>query len=89
MTSKPKYELRLLSLPFLILALISCTIPGQGTKPPAPVVVSTGCEWTSPIYVSKVDVLTKETADAILSHNLTGAKICGWKPSSTPKEKAK
>jgi len=89
MTSKPKYGLSLLALPFLILALISCTIPGQGTKPPAPVVVSTGCEWTSPIYVSKVDVLTKETADAILSHNLTGAKICGWKPNPKKPESSK
>lgn len=47
-----------------------------------PVVISNGCEWNSPIFISKTDVLTKETADAILVHNLTGAKICGWKPKA-------
>jgi hypothetical protein len=29
--------------------------------------------------VSHADALTPETADEILAHNLTGAKLCGWK----------
>jgi hypothetical protein len=43
--------------------------------------VDTGCDWTKPIFVSKGDVLTDETAKAILAHNLAGAKQCGWKPT--------
>jgi hypothetical protein len=43
--------------------------------------VDTACDWTKPIYVSKGDVLTDETAKAILAHNLAGAKQCGWKPT--------
>ena len=42
--------------------------------------VDTGCEWTKPIYVSKADVLTDETAKDILAHNKAGAARCGWKP---------
>jgi hypothetical protein len=45
-------------------------------------IVDTGCDWVKPIYVSKSDVLSDDTAKAILAHNLTGAKICGWKPSA-------
>jgi hypothetical protein len=43
--------------------------------------VDTACDWTKPIFVSKGDVLTDETAKAILAHNLAGAKQCGWKPT--------
>ncbi|HKT65944.1 MAG TPA: hypothetical protein VJR91_20430 [Burkholderia sp.] len=43
-------------------------------------VVDTACDWTRPIYVSKTDVLSDDTARAILAHNQAGAKVCGWKP---------
>jgi hypothetical protein len=43
--------------------------------------VDTACDWTKPIYVSKGDVLSDDTAREILAHNLAGAKQCGWKPS--------
>lgn len=43
--------------------------------------VDTACDWTKPIYVSRGDVLTDETAKAILAHNLAGAKQCGWRPT--------
>ncbi|MGP8437202.1 hypothetical protein ACT2FY_12840 [Paraburkholderia fungorum] len=43
--------------------------------------VDTACDWTKPIYVSKGDVLSDDTAKQILAHNLAGAKNCGWKPS--------
>lgn len=70
--------------------LISCAANGAGqakTQAAEPLVqvktrfVDTGCDWTKPIFVSKGDVLTDETAKAILAHNLAGAKQCGWKPT--------
>lgn len=65
--------------------LTSCATGGPATEPVPEVVtrtrtVDTACQWTKPIYVSKADVLSDETAKAILSHNLAGAKVCGWKP---------
>ncbi|MCA8326260.1 hypothetical protein [Burkholderia cepacia] len=45
----------------------------------------TACDWTRPIYVSKTDVLSDETARAVLAHNQAGAKVCGWKPLSSGK----
>ena len=60
-----------------------CTTNGARTEPHIEYktkIVDTACEWTKPIYVSKADVLTNETAAAILAHNRSGARICGWKP---------
>lgn len=79
-------------LPLCLLGplLISCVTNGADqakTQAAEPLVqvktrfVDTGCDWTKPIYVSKGDVLTDETAKAILAHNLAGAKQCGWRPS--------
>ncbi len=52
------------------------------------VVLLTGCAKTGagidacgpwkPIYVSKQDTFTDETAKQILAHNLTGQKVCKW-----------
>ncbi|QDX22117.1 hypothetical protein FP568_13200 [Pandoraea pnomenusa] len=71
---------------FLMVTLAGCcTTSGAGTEPRVEYrtkVVDTGCNWTSPIYVSKADVLSDETAKAILKHNQTGAKVCGWKPKN-------
>lgn len=76
-----------------LLAVLSsgCATDGPATKSPAvpcePQIVvktrvtDTACEWTRPIYVSKTDVLSDDTARAILAHNMAGAKVCGWKPS--------
>lgn len=54
--------------------------------PPAPEVrvIDTACTWTVPIYVSRADVLTDDTAESILAHNETGRDRCGWVP---PKKK--
>lgn len=46
-------------------------------------VVDTACDWTHPIYVDKADVLSDDTAKAILAHNRSGAKVCGWKPKGS------
>jgi hypothetical protein len=70
--------------------LTSCATNGadqakmQAAEPPVQVktrFIDTACDWEKPIFVSKGDVLTDETAKAILTHNLAGAKQCGWKPT--------
>lgn len=38
------------------------------------------CQVSSPIRPSIEDVFSDSTARQILAHNLTGDKICGWKP---------
>ncbi|MCA8339607.1 hypothetical protein LGM81_28150 [Burkholderia multivorans] len=68
----------------------SCATDGPATKasavPCEPQIVTktrivdTGCDWTRPIYVSKTDVLSDETAKQLLAHNKTGAIHCNWKP---------
>jgi hypothetical protein len=55
------------------------------TKP----IPSNGCEWVKPIYVSKQDVFTDETAREILALNLTWKSVCGaaakQSPAASPK----
>jgi hypothetical protein len=51
--------------------LVSCATTGPATDG--------FCLEAKPIYVSKADVLTAETARQILAHNQFGAKKCGWK----------
>lgn len=36
------------------------------------------CAAWRPILVSSEDSITTETARAILAHNLTGRRLCGW-----------
>ena len=55
----------------LLRLLASCATTGLETK--------TACEIFQPIYVSKNDKLTDESAKVILRHDLLGAKLCGWK----------
>lgn len=57
----------------LLRLLASCATTGLETK--------TACEVFQPIYVSKNDRLTDDSAKEILRHNLLGAKLCGWKPA--------
>lgn len=59
----------------LLLPLAGCaTKAGPGRPDP--------CAAWRPIYVSPNDVLTDATARAILDHDRTGAKLCGWKPKA-------
>lgn len=53
------------------LLLTACATTGPETE-----VVDAGCYWSAPIFVSKQDVLTEGTADAILAHNLTWQQRC-------------
>lgn len=47
--------------------LPSCAAPG-----------AVDCGAWLPILVADADVLTADTARAILAHNLTGRRLCGW-----------
>jgi hypothetical protein len=38
------------------------------------------CDWAMPILPSRADQLTDGTALQILTHNETGARLCGWRP---------
>lgn len=49
--------------------LAGCATGGAGTSP---------CSGWRPIYVSRTDALTPDTARQILAHNETGARLCGW-----------
>lgn len=58
--------------------LAGCSTSGAGTD---------GCAWARPIFPSRQDRLTDDTASQILVHNETGKRICGWKreaPSRAP-----
>lgn len=55
-------------LAVLPILLPSCTATGGGDA----------CVAWRPVLVSAGDVLTPETARAILAHNLTGRRLCGW-----------
>jgi hypothetical protein len=59
-----------LSLASLIL------LAGCGTG--GPVATDGFCLEAKPIYVSKTDVLTADTARQVLSHNEYGRVRCGW-----------
>lgn len=75
-------------LPAVLASLLTaCATTGPATEPDPQIItrtrtVDTACDWTKPIYVSKADVLSDATADAILVHNLAGARQCGWKPKA-------
>lgn len=60
----------------LILVLTSCATIGASVKRG---VESAPCKAFHPVYIHPGDVLTKRTADAILSNNETGYVICHWK----------
>ena len=67
-------RLRKLAPLLLILLLGACATGGRATKPEA------ACLAFKPVYVSRKDVLTDQTARDILANNETGARLCGWKP---------
>lgn len=55
----------------LILPLTGCATIGASKQ--------IMCQAFSPIYVHMGDSLSDATAKEILVHDLTGAKLCGWK----------
>lgn len=58
----------------MLCLLATLSVSGCETSGP---VTSGGCEWTKPIWLSRSDVLTDDTADQIIAHNETGSRICG------------
>jgi hypothetical protein len=60
--------MRTLLLTGVLILLASCA--GIGGAP--------DCSAWRPILVHDEDQLTTETARAVLAHNLTGRRICGW-----------
>lgn len=66
---------------FLLVALLTSFVGtgcGMLTTPQPEAADSSYCMTAKPIYISRTDVISDETARAILEHNLTGAKNCGW-----------
>jgi hypothetical protein len=67
-----------------------CATPAQAPPTPTaivdnavealPPVIVNACDWDSPIYLDKKDVLTDGTAVQIDMHNSQGARRCGWRP---------
>lgn len=57
----------------LLLAILTLlpSCAGTGAAP-------TDCGAWRPILVGDGDTLTAETARAILAHNRTGRRLCGW-----------
>lgn len=43
-------------------------------------VPSVDCDWVQPIRTHQEDHLSDVTARQILTHNETGAGLCGWRP---------
>lgn len=62
----------------LVWLLISFAATGCGMMKPAATPAPDFCATAKPIYVSKTDEISDMTARAILTHNLTGRKLCGW-----------
>lgn len=65
----------------MALLLGSFAVTGCGMMTSTPVLAipeSTYCTTAKPIYISARDVISDSTARAILEHNLTGQKLCGW-----------
>ena len=58
----------------LIMMLLLATILISGCATNG--VVTDSCTWIKPILISKRDVLTKGTADQVLSHNLSWKEFC-------------
>ena len=54
-----------------LILLASCA--GTGSGP------TDACGPWRPILVGSGDTLTRPTAEAVLSHNVTGSRLCGWK----------
>lgn len=57
-----------MTLALLTILAASCSVVGNGDF----------CRVSEPILISEDDDLTVETAQAILIHNETGGRLCGW-----------
>ena len=55
---------------WIALAILLASCAGNGG--------ATDCASWRPILVHDDDVLTQQTARAVLAHNRTGRRLCGW-----------
>jgi hypothetical protein len=55
--------------PVILILASGCAATGPGID---------ACGPWRPILVSRQDSLTRETAAAILAHDETGRRLCGW-----------
>jgi hypothetical protein len=62
----------------MAMLLISFAVTGCETMTKSETAQPDFCATSQPIFDSKVDVISDATARAILQHNLTGRKLCGW-----------
>jgi len=60
--------MRTLTLIVALMLLSACGAIGKGNE----------CVAFRPILISATDHFTDQTARAILAHNLTGQRLCGW-----------
>lgn len=67
MTLKPVPMWKAALIGLTLLSLNGCAANGQG------------CEAWRPIYLSKGDTLSSDTFKAIIAHDETGQRLCGWK----------
>lgn len=63
----------------LAVLLISCAVSGCETMMKNNPAAADFCATAKPIFVSRSDEISDATAREILTHNLTGQKLCGWK----------
>lgn len=58
------------SVTWIALAILLASCAGTGG--------ATDCATWRPILVHNDDTLTQQTARAVLAHNRTGRRLCGW-----------
>jgi hypothetical protein len=63
----------------LLLAMISVTSCAENGRA-QPAVADTFCQIAQPIYMDPADKLAGATWLAIVNHDETGERLCGWKP---------
>lgn len=58
---------------FLLAISVSGCVNGYVTK---------SCDWAKPIRPTNkdVDVISDKLTRQVLEHNVTGSRVCGWKP---------
>ncbi|MBP2233141.1 hypothetical protein J2847_006476 [Azospirillum agricola] len=63
--------LRMICAGLALVLLTGCATAGPGTEG--------ACAAFRPVYISRADALTDGTAEQLLAHNATGARLCGWR----------
>jgi len=61
-------------------AALAIALSATACAPAGPAGPEAACAAFRPIYLApaEVEALTAETAAAVLAHNETGVRVCGW-----------